>query len=248
MEKTIHSQIEDLVNKNYPVHPFTNDLTKENVETILAEYLGLCLCAPYVIGGSNNELFQNCIFSGREIDRNIEITTSVSSFLSFDETGSYDKVVNGGHKVLPNLLDTSNFHSNMLRRDLKFLFKKDVKPIHNLYLKSYFINLSKGLSNIDDIQRCAALVALEVHSEIMILALWDSVMRVFPEVERNTLEYFFLHVGGENPAEKYHVEMTELMIKEIVPEKDMNLFFLYFKHNYEMNIELCKSILASNTK
>ncbi|AYQ31028.1 hypothetical protein [Runella sp. SP2] len=246
MDSNIHSQIEHLINNEYNKHPFTAGIDKANVEGVLAEYLGLCLCAPYIIGGSSNELFLNCVFSGRPIDRKIEITTAVAAFLSFDETGNYNKVIAGGHEALLSLLDTSDFHSNMLRRDLKLLFGKDISPTHNSYLKYYFVQLSKGLSNIDDVQRCAALVALEVHSEIMILSLWDSVMQVFPEIERNKLEYFYLHVGGDNPAEKYHVAMTEQMINEVVGQDNLVTFFTHFKFYYEMNTKLCRDILDNN--
>lgn len=242
----IHTEIEEIISECYPLHPFTNELERDNAEGVLAEYLGLCLCAPYIIGGSNNQLFQSCIFSGRPIDRKIEITTAISSFLSFDETGNYNKVVAGGHEALPSILDTSDFHSNMLRRDLKMLFGKEIAPVHNDYLKNYFVELSNGLANIDDIKRCAALVALEVHSEIMIQTLWDSIMKAFPEADRNRLVYFFLHVGGDNPAEQYHVAMTEMMINEVVGTENLPLFFKYFREYYEMNINLCSQILESN--
>lgn len=242
----IHTEIEKLIGDSYPIHPFAHDIEKENVEGVLAEYLGLCLCAPYIIGGSNNQLFQSCIFSGRPIDKKIEITTAISAFLSFDETGNYNKVVKGGHEALPSILDTSDFHSNMLRRDLKMLFKKEISPVHKEYLKNYFVELSDGLSNIDDVKRCAALVALEVHSEIMIQSLWESIMNVFPDIEKNSLIYFYLHVGGDNPAEQYHVAMTEMMINEVVGKENMEPFFKYFRQYYEMNINLCSKILESN--
>src|SRR5688500_13545119 len=101
MAESVHHQIEKLINENYPEHPFKSGIEKANVEAVLAQYLGLCLCAPYIIGGSNKDLFLNCIFSGRQIDKKIEITTAVSSFLALDETGSYVKLVEGGHEALP---------------------------------------------------------------------------------------------------------------------------------------------------
>jgi hypothetical protein len=240
---TLHEQIESLVKEISPVHPFEKGLKRENAEPVLSHYLGLCLCAPYIIGGSNKDLFLNCIFSGRKIDKNIEITTAISSFLSLDETGSYMKLMEGGHEALPDILDTSNFHSNILRRDLKFLFGKNIEPVHTSQLKYYFVQLSEGLSSLDDLQRCACLVALEVHSEIMILALWNSIHKAFPEVDKDKLEYFYLHVGGNNPAEQYHVEMTERMIDEIVSTEDFPIFAEYLKKFYTLNVELCNHIL-----
>lgn len=111
--------------------------------------------------------------------------------------------------------------------------------------KYYFIQLSNALSSLNDLQRCSALVALEVHSEIMIQALWDSIATAFPEIEKDYLEYFRLHVGGESAAEKYHVLMTEKMIKEIVDENNMQYFFKYFSSHFTNNIELCKQILKA---
>lgn len=244
-ENKVHHQIEKLISENYPSHPFEAGITEKNVEAVLAQYLGLCLCAPYIIGGSNKDLFMNCVFSGRPIDKKIEITTAISSFLALDETGSYVKLIAGGHEALPEILDTSNYHSNILRRDLKFLFDKEVKPVQTDKHKYYFVQLSDGLASLDDLQRCACLVALEVHSEIMILTLWDSIMKVFPSAEKNKLEYFYLHVGGDNPAEKYHVAMTEKMISEIVSPENMPIFINYFKKYYEANIGLCKDILKA---
>lgn len=246
-ENTVHHQIEKLIADNYPQHPFEENIASENVEAILAQYLGLCQCAPYIIGGSNKDLFLNCVFSGRELDKKIEITTAISSFLALDETGSYVKLIEGGHEALPQILETSNYHSNILKRDLKLLFGKEVKPVQTDKHKYYFVQLADGLSSLDDLQRCACLVALEVHSEIMILTLWNSIMRVFPSVEKNKLLYFYLHVGGDNPAEKYHVAMTEKMIAEIVSSENMPIFMNYFKKFYEMNIGLCKDILMART-
>ena len=157
----------------------------------------------------------HAIESGRTIDHKIEITTAVSNFLSFDETGNYEKVKKHGDAALIEFTNSDNFHYNILKEDLRLLFKREIAPTVSPELISYFKVLGSGLSSLNDIQRCACLVALEVHSEVMIKSLWGSLLILFPDYSGSNLMYFYLHVGGENPAERYHVEMTENMIQRI---------------------------------
>jgi hypothetical protein len=61
-------------------------------------------------------------------------------------------------------------------------------------------------------------------------------------VEKRRLVYFATHVGGDDPAEQYHVEMTARMIREVVPHGDRERFLDAFRTAYARNVEWCASL------
>ena len=57
----------------------------------------------------------------------------------------------------------------------------------------------------------------------MIDALWTTVAILFKS-EKEKLLYFRMHVGGPDPAEKYHVALTRRMISEVITPADSGRF------------------------
>ena len=61
-----------------------------------------------------------------------------------------------------------------------------------------------------------------------------------PHNER--LVYFWGHVGGESPAEAVHVEMTRMMVAELVPPDQREEFIELCLEGYALNFHWCEAI------
>lgn len=120
-----------------------------------------------------------------------------------------------------DILNTDvNFHANILKRDLHTIFGHSVIPKYGENTRLYLENLLENLSSPDAVERCATMVSFELHANQMIVSLWRTLTNTFPGFSKNDLRYFYMHVGGDDPAEKYHVEMTEKMISIIVDDEE----------------------------
>ena len=61
------------------------------------------------------------------------------------------------------------------------------------------------------------MIGFECHAQEMITALWEAVCSSFDLPQDERLVYFWGHVGGDAPAEAVHVEMTRMMVAQLVP-------------------------------
>ena len=76
------------------------------------------------------------------------------------------------------------------------------------------------------------------------LSLWNSLSGIFTNIEKNDLKYFYGHVGGDDPAESYHVKMTEEMISILADTSEkQNTFIEHFKKMYTLHIKWCEDIV-----
>ncbi|MBP0026828.1 hypothetical protein [Roseofilum sp. Guam] len=75
----------------------------------------------------------------------------------------------------------------------------------------------------------------------MINTLWSSIAKLC-SIEKDSLSYFQTHVGGDDPAEEYHVQMTRRMIEETILEHDAHRLVDYFKDAYALNFNWCEQI------
>jgi hypothetical protein len=105
----------------------------------------------------------------------------------------------------------------------------------------YLVRLLDDLADLDPVKRCAAMVAFERHAGTMIEALWESLAKLFP-VSKDALVYFKVHVGGDDPAEPYHVAMTARMIERLVPAQRAEEFVQAFRDAYDLNYSWCRAI------
>ncbi len=85
------------------------------------------------------------------------------------------------------------------------------------------------------------MVAFENHADIMIDSFWYSLSSLY-NMNKDSLIYFKVHVGGSDPAEPYHIEMTERMVSEIVQDEKRNEFIDEFVNAYALNYNWCESI------
>lgn len=233
--------LETLVDNLFGDHPFTSIPANADFQKILANFLAMSQAFPYLQAGSQQALIFHYMNQNADVPVDVELTSVVGNFLCWDETGGFYLTLASGVKGLPRLLETRRFHSNLLKKDLNLIFNQEIKPDYAPVTQAYLTELHRGLSAICPIERVAYMVGFETHANRMISALWDSLALQFP-VDKNKLAYFHTHVGGEDPAEAYHVEMTNNLIGKLVPTDKIDLFKEIFTKAYRANHDWCMAL------
>jgi len=237
----VQRKLDKLVESHFPVHSFENGVESGNVRGVMERYFAMSQAFPYLQSGATKDAIFRCLDEGQVIDEAIETTAVVGAFLVADETG-VNFVLAKGIEDLPDILDTRTyFHTNLLRKDLHRLFRRDIAPNYDEVTRAYLKRLFVGLASVDTVKRCAEMVAFETHAGRMIEALWGRLSTLFPQVAKDDLEYFRCHVG-DNGAEPFHQEMTARMIETLIPPSDLDGFFNAFSHAYRRNVEWCAAI------
>jgi hypothetical protein len=224
-------------------HPF-EFLQYEGLEATLANYFAMSQAFPYLQAGSQKKLYDHYIGHNKLIDKDLEITSVVGNFLAWDETGGLNVTLRRKLASLSDILNTEqNFHSNILRDDLLKIFGRSVSPCYSRVTRDYLDRLYENLADPDIIIRTATMVSFEAHAEKMISSLWDALSKLFPGTPRDDYRYFYMHVGGDDPAEAYHVKMTEELIAFAVdtPEK-RERFLKHFARMHDMHEAWCEDI------
>lgn len=229
----------------FSIHPFSRYMRPDNVMQVLRQYLAMSQAFPYLQAGSQKELIFECMEQNTSIPLDVEITSVVGNFLTWDETGGHSVTMRKGNEGLPDILNTWNFHANLLRDDIKSILGEDIEPDYSPATTAYLKTLYEGLANRDAVTRCAAMVAFEYHAERMIESLWTSLSDLYPD-QKETLKYFHTHVGGDDPAEAYHVAMTSRMLELLVPSDKSDTFLREFEHFYAVNVNWCESITINS--
>lgn len=228
-------------------HPFYAIPQESDHREVLANFLAMSQAFPHLQSGSHTELAWSYIKNNRDIPREVELTSVVGSFLCWDEMGAFYKTLSNGINALPQILNTTHFHSNMLKKDCKRLLNEDLQPNYTPETRNYLLALYEGLSSSDHATRVAYMVAFETHAGIMILALWDSLAKHF-NYPKEKLTYFNLHVGEYDPKEIYHVEMTNRLIEEVVSEEDRSRFDEKYKEAFMLNLKWCADVVSLSTQ
>lgn len=226
----------------FPSHPFENLSNEINFATLLGDYSAMSQAFPYVINGAQGKIIFDLMEETKLPTRDIEATSVVSTFLSWDEYGGLYPTISHGLKALPKLLEAKWFHSNLLLDDCSNLFGEEFKPQYSEITKKYLKDLHDGFGDVDPVRRIAYMVSFESHAERMITALWNSLDNAF-EVDKNELKYFRSHVGGDDPAEAYHVEMTDRLIGDSIPEDRREEFHVAVKEAYRLHIDWCDGLV-----
>ncbi len=239
--EVVLDQLTKVVGEDFENHPFTYGVTKDNFELLISNYLAMSLAFPYLQAGVQYRLIANCIQQNRDVPRDVEITAAVGAFLTWDEVGGHAIVQKYGNNGLPMILDTERFHANLLRGDIRAILGKELGPEFSPPTGEYLKRLEYGLSSLDPVIRVSHMVAFEKHAGRMIDALWSSIVNLYG-LEKDSLSYFQTHVGGDDPAEEYHIQMTERMIKETILEHDVYRLFDYFKDAYALSFNWCEKI------
>lgn len=236
----LQEKIESVVHKALSPHPFLNVNKNENLEEILANYFAMSQAFPYLQAGAMKDLFWNDVYTRGSVSPDVEQTSVVGAFLTWDEFGGHFQTLKRGNPGLPFILNTQRgFHANMFREDIETLLGKSIVPFYSETTKKYLMELYEGLSHQNETVRCAAMIAFEMHAEQMITALWEGLANIFPNVSKERLRYFNAHVGGDDPAEAYHVMMTTKLMENVLVEDSEELFFSSWKKYYVLNFQWC---------
>ena len=244
-ELEINKMLKQIVSSKYSVHPFSIGLNRLNARQVLERYLAMSEAFPFIQAGAYKNLIDQVIEGKICMSERIEKTFVVGSFLSWDETGGNYLIKTEGMKALPKILDTGdNFHSALLRKDLMNVFSETVRPDYCPSTRVYLTTLGKKLGSNLCFERCAMMVAFEMHAGQMIEALWNALASEL-KLNKDDLIYFKIHVGGDDPGEVYHIKMVQKLLNSIVLESSdeaKKRFYSSFIHAYQLNIDLCDSI------
>jgi len=242
----IIKQLNRRIGERFLDHPFRNAVNKDNLETVIAEYLAMSIAFPFIQAGAIHETYKAALRAGGDTDKNAEITGAIGGFLVWDEVGGHKLTLEKGNEGLLQLPATRrNYHAHWLRRDIRTVLGKDVQPHRSAATIRYLNELLGGLSDARRNRNVAYMIGFECHAQEMISALWDAVCSSFDLPHDERLIYFWGHVGGDAPAEAVHVEMTRMMVAELVPPDTREEFIELCLEAYALNFHWCEAITAS---
>lgn len=233
-------QLGELAGKRCVQHPF--ERVQADLGEVLGRYATMSQQFPYKQAGAFGRLSEYYGLRAEPIPRDVDLTFAVGSFLVWDEVGGNYRLLHGGLARLPEILDTRGFHASLFLSDAEMLLGRAISPLVDPKTILYMERLEADLGSVDRVTRVATMVAFELHAERMIEALWGSVVRAFPGVEKDSLLYFQAHVGGDDPAEAYHVAMTNRLIALTVLESERDAFLEAFLAAYDRNIAWCSAV------
>jgi hypothetical protein len=240
----VEHALEHVLEQEFPVHPFEQGTEASNFEALMGNYLAMSQAFPYLQAGSQKDMIFHVMDNNMDVPLDVEITSVVGNFLSWDETGGNYILRVKGIEALPQILNThKHFHSAMLKHDIEYIFQKEIPPMYSDITRTYLKSLYAGLASLDPVVRCAYMVSFEAHAERMITNLWNLLENRF-EVDKEKLSYFRAHVGGDDPAEVYHVATTQGMVERIVPADQFDRFLGEFKKSYNLHVTWCAAIMA----
>lgn len=239
---TTYQQLNEIIDSRYSPHPFEEGVESQHLLPLLQNYLAMSQAFPYLQAGAQKDLIFAAIQNDEDVPMDVEVTSVVGNYLCWDETGGHYTLSRHGISGLPRILETfKTFHANHLRRDIERL-GGSARPSYSPVTREYLTKLYEGLAHTSPLERCATMVAFELHAQRMISGLWGALAASHPGVQKNDLSYFRIHVGGDDPAEPYHVALTCGMLERLVPPEQKSLFLERFEERYARNVAWCRDI------
>jgi hypothetical protein len=237
-----YSELEAFVSDEFVIHPFSTALDLRRLEQLLPDYFGMSQGFRYVMASAQKDVFFEAMGENRGVSDKIEMMNAVANYLMWDETGGVELNLSEDKHRLPEILELKQLHSERLRADAEKLLGHTISPRFSPATRHYLTALYRGMASTDVVVRCAHMVAFELHAGAMINALWGAVARA-STVPRDELLYFASHVGGDDPAEVYHVQMTQLLIERVVPHSQRELFHSSFRTAYALHVDWCRALV-----
>jgi hypothetical protein len=237
------------IDERFPDHPFQSGVSRDNFEAVGADYLAMSIAFPFIQAGAMHATYKAALRAGGDTDKNAEITGAIGAYLVWDEVGGHKLTLESGNDGLLQLPATRrNYHAHWLRKDIRTILGKDVQPHRSAATTRYLDELLDGLSDARRNRNVAYMIGFECHAQAMITALWDAVCSSFDLPHDERLVYFWGHVGGESPAEAVHVEMTRMMIAELVPPDRREEFIELCLEAYALNFRWCEAIATKSAR
>ena len=249
ISENIYNKFISYANHYMDNHPFNDLKSKSQIFAMLPHFLGLSQAFPYIQSGSQLPLILHAIKNNIDVKKDMELTSVVGNFLSWEETGGAFVLETMGKSCLPEILQTHTwFHANLLRRDIEKLTGKKVISCFDEPTRSYLLSLLQSLSDLNPIVRVAYMTAFEVHANMVITVLWKQICNNF-EVHPDELIYFKIHVGGDDPAEAYHVTMVANLVSQLVvgPEEEQTFLSLATQALHE-SLNWCTAVSRLQTE
>ncbi len=237
------------ISERFPDHPFGSGVNKDNFETVIADYLAMSIAFPFIQAGAIHQTYKAALRARGDTDKNAEITGAVGAYLVWDEVGGHKLTLEKGNLGLLQLPATRrNYHAHWLRQDIRTILGRDVPPHRSAATIRYLDALLDGLSDARRNRNVAYMIGFECHAQAMISALWGAVRSSFDLPADERLVYFWGHVGGDEPAEGVHVEMTRMMVAELVPPDRREEFIGLCLEAYALNFHWCEAITANSAR
>jgi hypothetical protein len=249
------------IGERFPLHPFRHRVAKDNFAAVIAEYLAMSIAFPFIQAGAMHATYEAALRAQGDAEqgdaeqgdaeqgdagKNAEITGAIGAYLIWDEVGGHKLTLEEGNQGLLKLPATRcNYHAHWLRRDIRTLLGREVAPHRSAATVRYLDDLLAGLSDPRGNRNVAYMIGFECHAHAMISALWAAIGAAFDVPQDERLVYFWGHVGGEEPAEAVHVEMTRMMVAELVPPERGEEFIALCLEAYGLNFRWCEAISAS---
>ncbi|MEZ8775664.1 hypothetical protein [Vibrio sp. 10N.247.310.17] len=224
-------------------HPFIHLESLEATRTTLGEFYGVSDFFPYIQAIACAPYIERQLQSCSTISDSVGLTSVVGTFLSWDEFGGHYTVCQGGQAALPNIINRSQFHSSMFKADMQQVFGNNYHPEFTSLTTDYLMNLKAGLGSEDASERVAHMVAFEMHAESMLTALYMTLKRL-TDIPDKGLAFFEAHIGGDDPAEAYHVEMTNRLIDAVIPSEKSAAFLKHFDTACQLHHKWCLSVMG----
>ncbi len=193
--ESVRVKIGNAISLEYPHHPFATGITHSNVQSVTSKCLTMSQAFPLIQSCAYNSLIKKSITENKELPEEFFKAFAVAMFLCNDEMGSHHILTNGGNRRFPEILMTEEqSHASMLKKDLKLLFGQPSKPDFCPITSKYLLALGESLGATDIVDLVASMVAFENHADHMINADWARLEELFPSVDKDSLEYFKIHV------------------------------------------------------
>ncbi len=241
-ELDTYQELDHIVQTKFGSHPFSEIANTEELSRIFPDFIGLSHAFRYILAGAQASTFFEAMDANSEVPEAFERMNAVANMLLWDESGGLDLTLSKGKSALPEILNTQNMHSSLLKVDAEKILGTRVSARYSPITRSMLQGLHTGFSALDPLVRCAYLVAFEFHAGSIIEALWTSIERV-SDVPCDELAYFKLHVGGDDPSEAYHIAMTQRLIESIVDVSDQGQFTRAFTEAYQLQVEWAQALV-----
>ncbi len=241
------ADLERRAQQHFGPHPFSQERRRARLDAVLTGVMALSQAFPYLQAASAKEAIFDAIATNRDLPRDVLLTSAVGAFLYWDELGGHNLALRHGNVGLPRLLEVERrHHAELFRHDASRVLGRPVTPDYTPHTRAYLMALHEGLSSPDPVRRCAFMVAFELHAGDFIESLWEWVAEA-SAIPREELQYFSAHVGGDDPAELYHAQMTHRLIEAIVPHSDNARFSALFLEAYGLNHNWCRTLIEQET-